>query len=161
MAKALGGGLPLGAVTGRADAMDSVHVGGLGGTFGGNPLACAAALAVLDTIDREGLLPRAERIGEIVQDRLREMADRIPLIGDVRGRGAMAAVELVLDRETKEPAKAEATLVIEECYREGVVVLKAGTFDNVVRLLPPLTISEDLLTEGLGVLEKALAAAQP
>ena len=161
MAKALGGGLPLGAVTGRADAMDSVHVGGLGGTFGGNPLACAAALAVLDTIDREGLLPRAERIGEIVQDRLREMADRIPLIGDARGRGAMAAVELVLDRETKEPAKAEATRVIEECYREGVVVLKAGTFDNVVRLLPPLTISEDLLAEGLGVLEKALAAAQP
>ena len=157
-AKALGGGLPLGAVTGRADAMDSVHVGGLGGTFGGSPLACAAALAVIETIERGGLLRRAEGIGQIIQERLREMADRIPLIGDVRGRGAMAAIELVIDRKTKEPAKTEATRVIEECYRQGVVVLKAGTFDNVVRLLPPLTINDDLLADGLSVLEKAVGA---
>jgi 4-aminobutyrate aminotransferase / (S)-3-amino-2-methylpropionate transaminase / 5-aminovalerate transaminase len=158
-AKALGGGLPIGAVTGRADAMEAVHVGGLGGTFGGNPVACRAALAVLDTIERERLLDRAQRIGRLMLGRLREMADRHDAVGDVRGRGAMAAVELVTDRETKEPAKGVAGRVIEECYREGVIVLKAGTYDNVVRLLPPLTIGEALLDEGLSVVDKAVAAA--
>jgi 4-aminobutyrate aminotransferase/(S)-3-amino-2-methylpropionate transaminase len=159
-AKALGGGLPLGAVTGRADIMDSVHVGGLGGTFGGNPLACAAALAVIETIERDGLLARAEHIGEIMLGRLREMQERFELIGDVRGRGAMVAMELVEDRTSKAPAKQASSRVIEECYRQGVVVLKAGTYDNVVRLLPPLTIDDDLLMEGLDVLDKALATVE-
>jgi 4-aminobutyrate aminotransferase/(S)-3-amino-2-methylpropionate transaminase len=159
-AKSLAGGLPLGAVTGREDVMESVHVGGIGGTFGGNPLSCAAALAVLDTIDREGLLDRAERIGELMIGRLREMAQRFASIGDVRGRGAMVAMELVSDLSTKEPAKEIAAGLIQECYRQGVVVLKAGTYDNVIRLLPPLTIAEDLLSEGLDVLEKSLVTVE-
>jgi 4-aminobutyrate aminotransferase/(S)-3-amino-2-methylpropionate transaminase len=159
MAKALGGGLPLGAVTGRAEIMEGVHVGGLGGTFGGNPVACAASLAVLDQIEREELLERATAIGEAVLGRLRDMAERFELVGDVRGRGAMAAMELVRDRTTKEPAKGAAATIIDECCRQGVIVLKAGTYDNVVRLLPPLVIGDDLLHEGLDVLEKALAMA--
>jgi 4-aminobutyrate aminotransferase/(S)-3-amino-2-methylpropionate transaminase len=158
-AKALGGGLPVSAVTGPAEVMDGIHVGGLGGTFGGNPLACAAALAVMDQIEREGLLERAERIGGLMLERLVEMAGRHEAVGEVRGRGAMVALELVADRSTKEPAGAIAGRVIEECYRQGVIVLKAGTYDNVVRLLPPLTIDEGLLDEGLSVLDKALGAA--
>jgi 4-aminobutyrate aminotransferase/(S)-3-amino-2-methylpropionate transaminase len=158
-AKSLGGGLPISAVTARADIMDGVHVGGLGGTFGGNPLACRAALAVLDRIERDGLLQRAESIGRITFDRLREIEERHEVVGEVRGRGAMVAIELVTDRATKEPASEVATRVIKECYREGVIVLKAGTYDNVVRLLPPLTIEEGLMLEGLDVLDKALAAA--
>jgi 4-aminobutyrate aminotransferase / (S)-3-amino-2-methylpropionate transaminase / 5-aminovalerate transaminase len=159
-AKSLAGGLPLSGVTGRADVMETVHVGGLGGTFGGNPLACAAALAVLDAVERDGLLARAERIGEIMTSRFTDMAERYSLIGDVRGRGAMVAMELVEDRETKAPAKDATGRLVEECYTQGVVVLKAGTYDNVIRLLPPLTIGEDLLGEGLDVLEKALATAE-
>ena len=157
-AKALGGGLPIAGVTGRADVMDAVHVGGLGGTFGGNPIACAAALAVIDTIEREGVLDRARRLGETLMGALRDLADRFELIGDVRGLGPMVAVELVADRATKEPAKQAASSVIEECYAEGMIALKAGTYDNVVRLLPPLTIEDHLVDEGLGILEKALAA---
>jgi 4-aminobutyrate aminotransferase/(S)-3-amino-2-methylpropionate transaminase len=160
MAKSLGGGLPLSAVTGRADVMERVHVGGIGGTFGGNPLSCAAALAVLDTVERDGLLARAERIGKLMTSRLEEMAQRSSLIGDVRGRGAMVAMELVEDRKTKAPAKSATGKLIEDCYKQGVVILKAGTYDNVVRLLPPLTIAEDLLNEGLDVVEKALAAVE-
>jgi len=160
MAKSLAGGLPLSAVTGRAEVMESVHVGGIGGTFGGNPLACAAALAVLKTLERGGLLGRAERMGDVMMSRLGEMAERYRLIGDVRGRGAMVAMELVEDRETKAPANGATGRLIEECYKQGVVILKAGTYDNVIRLLPPLTISEDLLGEGLDVLEKAMATAE-
>jgi 4-aminobutyrate aminotransferase / (S)-3-amino-2-methylpropionate transaminase / 5-aminovalerate transaminase len=160
MAKSLAGGLPLGAVTGRADVMESVHVGGLGGTYGGNPLACAAALAVIDSLERDDLPARAVRIGETMLSRLRDMAERFPAIGDVRGRGAMVAMELVEDRDSKEPAKAMTSRLIEECYRQGVIVLKAGTFDNVIRLLPPLTIDQSLLREGLDVLEKAMAAVE-
>ncbi|MGQ0669259.1 MAG: 4-aminobutyrate--2-oxoglutarate transaminase [Actinomycetota bacterium] len=159
-AKSLAGGLPLSAVTGRAEVMEDVHVGGLGGTYGGNPLACAAALVVLDQIEGEGLLERATRIGDILMSRLREMQERHEVIGDVRGRGAMVAMELVADRETKEPLdKAVGSRIIEECYRSGVIVLKAGTYDNVIRPLPPLTIDEGLLDEGLLLLDKALATA--
>jgi 4-aminobutyrate aminotransferase/(S)-3-amino-2-methylpropionate transaminase len=160
LAKSLGGGLPLGAVIGRAEVMESVHVGGIGGTFGGNPLACVAALAVLESVQRDGLLARADRIGDIVTSRLGEMAERFALIGDVRGRGAMVAFELVADRETRAPAKQAAGRLIQECYQQGVIVLKAGTHDNVIRLLPPLTIDEGLLGEGLDVIEKALVAVE-
>jgi 4-aminobutyrate aminotransferase / (S)-3-amino-2-methylpropionate transaminase / 5-aminovalerate transaminase len=159
-AKSLAGGLPLGGVTGRADVMESVHVGGIGGTFGGNPLSCAAALAVLDSIEREGLVDRATRIGELMRSRLAEMARRFTVIGEVRGRGAMVAIELVDDRDTKDPAPKATSRLVEECYRQGVIVLKAGTYDNVVRFLPPLTIDEGLLSEALDVLEKALTTVE-
>jgi 4-aminobutyrate aminotransferase/(S)-3-amino-2-methylpropionate transaminase len=159
-AKSLAGGLPLAAVTGRAEILDVVHVGGLGGTYGGNPLATSAALAVLDTIERDGLVERAARIGELMTERLLDMSTHSSLIGDLRGRGAMVAIELVDDRSTKHPAKEAASRVIEECYTQGVIVLKAGTFDNVIRFLPPLTIEESLLLEGFDVVEKALATAE-
>jgi 4-aminobutyrate aminotransferase/(S)-3-amino-2-methylpropionate transaminase len=159
MAKAIGGGLPLGAVTARAELMDAVHVGGLGGTFGGNPLACAAALAVIDTIEGEDLVARSALLGERLLPALRELQDRVDLIGDVRGLGAMVAMELVSDRNTKEPAKAAASRVIEECYRRGLIVLKAGTYDNVVRLLPPLSIEDQLVEQGLALLAEAVTAA--
>ena len=159
-AKSLAGGLPLAAVTGRAELMDAVHAGGLGGTYGGNPLSCAAGLAVLDTIEREGLLERANRIGELMISRLRDLQGRFRSIGDVRGRGAMVAMELVEDRRTKSPAKDLASRLTEACYKQGVIILKAGTFDNVIRFLPPLTIDEELLSEAFDVLEKALASAE-
>jgi hypothetical protein len=156
-AKSLGGGLPISAITGRAEIMDAVHVGGLGGTYGGNPVAAAAALAVLDQIEREDLLERSRTLGEKVMGRLREMQDRHSVIGDVRGRGMMNAIELVADRETKEPIDGPTgTAIVRRCLEEGVVILKAGTYDNVIRLLPPLTIDEGLLDEGLSILEDAI-----
>jgi 4-aminobutyrate aminotransferase/(S)-3-amino-2-methylpropionate transaminase len=158
-AKALGGGLPIGGMTARAELMDAVHVGGLGGTFGGNPLACAAALEVIEIIERDGLLDRATWMGSQLMEGLRGFLDRHELVGDIRGVGPMVAMELVADRATKEPAPKAATRVIEECYRQGLIVMKAGTYDNVIRLLPPLTIEDHLLEEGMGILEKALASA--
>ena len=158
-AKALGGGLPIGGVTGPAAVMDAVHVGGLGGTFGGNPIACAAALAALDQIEREGLLARADAIGATMRERLESLRERFEVIGEVRGLGAMIAMELVEDRGTRAPAREAAARLLADCHREGLVLLKAGTYDNVIRLLPPLTISEPLLEEGLGIIDKALAAA--
>ena len=159
-AKSLGGGLPISAVSGRADLMDAVHAGGLGGTYGGNPVAAAAALAVLDIIERDDLLGRSRAIGTQILGRLQEMQRRHDIIGDVRGRGAMCAVELVADRETKEPLDAATgNAVVQECLRAGVIVLKAGTYDNVIRLLPPLTIDDALLAEGLDALDAALGSA--
>ena len=159
-AKSLGGGMPISAVTGRAELMDAVHVGGLGGTYGGNPVAAAAALAVLDKIEREGLLERSRRLGERIMARLRDMRSRHQLIGDVRGRGMMTAVELVADRRTKEPIDGPTgARIVQHCLENGVVILKAGTYDNVIRLLPPLTIDEGLLDEGLDVLDEAIGAA--
>jgi 4-aminobutyrate aminotransferase/(S)-3-amino-2-methylpropionate transaminase len=159
VAKSIGGGLPISAVTGRADLMDSVHVGGLGGTYGGNPVAAAAALAVLDTIERDGLLERSRAVGETMLRRLAEM-DRHEVVGDVRGRGAMCAIELVGDRRTKEPlSPAAGNAIVAECLRRGVVVLKAGTYDNVIRLLPPLTIDEDLLRDALDILDESIETA--
>ena len=159
-AKSLGGGLPISAVTGRAELMDAVHVGGLGGTYGGNPVAAAASLAVLAQIEREGLLERSRTLGEKLLGRLREMQERHALIGDVRGRGMMAAIELVTDRATKQPIDGPTgSDIVKRCLENGVVILKAGTYDNVIRLLPPLTIDEGLLDEGLGVLDEAIAKA--
>ncbi|MFM8944699.1 MAG: 4-aminobutyrate--2-oxoglutarate transaminase [Actinomycetota bacterium] len=157
-AKSLAAGLPLSAVTGRAEVIDAVHPGGLGGTYSGNPVAAAAALAVLDLIERDGLLERSRRLGAHMLERLEAMRTRHAIVGDVRGRGMMTAIELVEDRATKEPlASATGSAIAAECLRQGVVILKAGTYDNVIRLLPPLMIDEGLLDEGLDVLDAALA----
>jgi 4-aminobutyrate aminotransferase/(S)-3-amino-2-methylpropionate transaminase len=157
-AKSLGGGLPIAAVTGRADLMDKVHPGGLGGTFGGNPLACAAALAAIDTMEQDGLLERARRIGAVMLERLRSIAASNPVVGDARGRGAMVAVELV-GPDGITPDKTATARVAAACHAQGVLVLSAGTYGNVLRLLPPLVIPDDLLDEGLGIIEAALAQA--
>jgi 4-aminobutyrate aminotransferase/(S)-3-amino-2-methylpropionate transaminase len=157
-AKGIAGGLPLAAVTGRADIMDKVHPGGLGGTYGGNPLACEAALAVLEEIEDGKLVERARRIGEIMLPRLRELAARHPAIGDVRGRGAMIAVELVRPG-TKEPDPGLTSEVARRCHEAGLLVLTAGTYGNVLRFLPPLVIGEDLLNEGLDILAQSFETA--
>lgn len=155
-AKGIAGGLPLAAVTGRADIMDKVHGGGLGGTYGGNPLACEAALAVLEEIEDGKLTQRARRIGEIMLPRLRALAGRHPAIGDVRGRGAMIAIELVRPG-TKDPDPELTVRVARRCHERGLLVLTTGTYGNVLRFLPPLVIPEELLSEGLDVLEEAFA----
>ncbi|MEV0663473.1 4-aminobutyrate--2-oxoglutarate transaminase [Spirillospora sp. NPDC050365] len=155
-AKGIAGGLPLAAVTGRADIMDKVHGGGLGGTYGGNPLACEAALAVLEEIEEGKLTERARRIGEIMLPRLRALAARHPAIGDVRGRGAMIAIELVREG-TKEPDPELTARIARRCHENGLLVLTTGTYGNVMRFLPPLVISEELLAEGLDVLDAAFA----
>ncbi len=156
-AKGIAGGLPLAGVTGRAEIMDAAHVGGLGGTYGGNPVACAAALGAIATIEEENLVGAANRIGEVMLPALRELADRYPCIGDVRGRGAMIAVEIV-EPGTKTPDPATTSAVAAACHAEGVLVLTAGTYGNVLRFLPPLVMPEHLLVEALGVLDKAFAA---
>jgi 4-aminobutyrate aminotransferase / (S)-3-amino-2-methylpropionate transaminase / 5-aminovalerate transaminase len=155
-AKGIAGGLPLAAVTGRAEIMDAVHPGGLGGTYGGNPVACAAALGAIETMSKEDLPGAARRIGEIMLPRLRTLAQQYPLIGDIRGRGAMIAIELVRPG-TIEPDAAAATKVAKACHAAGLIVLTCGTYGNVLRFLPPLVISEELLTEGLSILEDAFA----
>jgi 4-aminobutyrate aminotransferase/(S)-3-amino-2-methylpropionate transaminase len=158
-AKSLGGGLPISGITGRAELMDAVHAGGLGGTYGGNPVAAAAALAVLDLIEREGLLARSRVLGERIMARFRDMQRKYDLVGDVRGRGAMCAIELVTDRDTKAPADAATSAIAKRCLENGLIVLSAGTYSNVLRLLPPLTIEDGLLDEGLGIVDEAIAAA--
>lgn len=155
-AKSLGGGLPLASVTGRAEIMDAPGVGGLGGTFGGNPLACAAALAVLDTFEQEQLVARAEHLGQRFVARARSWQRRWPIIGDVRGLGAMQAVELVRSPESREPAEEETKQIVRHCYKHGLIVLSAGTYGNVIRLLVPLIVTEDHFEEGLDILEAAL-----
>jgi len=157
-AKALGGGLPLAAVTGRAELMDAVEPGGLGGTYAGNPVACAAALGAIETIESEGLVARAEAIGKQALARLDDLAADVPEIGDVRGRGAMFAIELV-GPDGHEPAPALAKDVAARCHADGVLVLVCGTFGNVLRFLPPLVIDDDLLDDALGVVEAAVRAA--
>ena len=158
-AKSVGAGMPISAATGRAEIMDAVHPGGLGGTYGGNPVAAAASLAVIDMIERDDLLARSRRIGETIMGRLEALAARHAAVGDVRGRGAMCAVELVSDRDSKEPLGAdEMNAIARRCLEQGVLVLTAGTFGNVVRLLPPITIDEALLDDGLGVIDEAIGA---
>ncbi len=157
-AKSLGGGLPLGGVTGRADVMEAVHQGGLGGTFGGNPIACAAALAVFDIIESEGLLDRARHIGDVALPMLEKLVSTDGPVGHVRGRGAMIALELV-EADGRRPDAAATQRVAGLCHEQGLLILTAGTYGNVLRLLPPLVISDALLEEGLGILETALAKA--
>jgi 4-aminobutyrate aminotransferase / (S)-3-amino-2-methylpropionate transaminase / 5-aminovalerate transaminase len=157
--KSLGGGLPLAAVTGRAEVMDAPEAGGLGGTFGGNPVACAAALAVLDEVERPEFRARSEELGERIRTRLDEVASRVEQVGEVRGLGPMLAIELVADRETKEPA-AELTRRTTEAARErGLILLSCGLHGNVIRILVPLVISDEDLEEGLSRLEAAFGDA--
>jgi 4-aminobutyrate aminotransferase/(S)-3-amino-2-methylpropionate transaminase len=157
-AKGMAGGLPLAAVTGRAEIMDAVHPGGLGGTYGGNPVACAAALGAIETMRAEDLAGAARGIEAVMRPRLEALAAKYPQIGDVRGRGAMLALELVVPG-TVEPDAGLAGRIAAACHREGVIVLTAGSFGNVLRFLPPLVIGHDLLDEALGVLEAAVADA--
>src|SRR5437588_3530683 len=148
-AKSLGGGLPLAAVTGRAVIMDAPGPGGLGGTFAGNPLSCAAALAVLDIFERENLLERANELGNRFQKRVREWQERWSMIGDVRGLGAMQAIELVQSPEKREPAADEANQIVQYCYEHGLIVLSAGSYSNVIRVLVPLVATDAQMDEGL------------
>ncbi|MDA2920003.1 4-aminobutyrate--2-oxoglutarate transaminase [Desulfobacterota bacterium AH_259_B03_O07] len=156
MGKSIAAGLPLGAVTGRAEILESPEVGSLGGTFGGNPLSCIASLNVIEIMREKGFMEHARKVGDIINDRLRDMQNKYNVIGEARGLGAMAAIELVKDRDTKEPAKEATSNVIKLCYENGLVIMKAGVYDNVVRLLVPLIITEDLLLGGLDILENAV-----
>jgi 4-aminobutyrate aminotransferase/(S)-3-amino-2-methylpropionate transaminase len=156
-AKGIAGGLPLAGVTGRAEIMDSVHVAGLGGTYGGNPIACAAALGVFETMEAEKLVERAKHVGKILGDALRQMQSKYSVIGEVRGRGAMQAIELVKPG-TKDPNPDAMNAIVKYCQSKGVLVLTAGTYGNVVRFLPPLVITDELLKDALDVLEEALAS---
>ena len=156
-AKGIAGGLPLAGITGRADIMDSVHAAGLGGTFGGNPIACAAALGALETMEAENLVARAQHIGTILGDSLRALQKKYPIIGEVRGRGAMQAIELV-DAGTKNPNTAAMSAVVKYCQSKGVLVLTAGTYSNVIRFLPPLVITDELLLDAMSVLNEGFAS---
>jgi 4-aminobutyrate aminotransferase/(S)-3-amino-2-methylpropionate transaminase len=158
VAKALASGLPLSGVIGKAEIMDAPHEGAIGGTYVGNPVALAAASAVLDVIEAENLIDRAKALGETIGARMSAWQDRFEQIGDVRGRGAMLAIELVRDRESKEPAPELATRVIEEALQRGLLLLKAGIYSNCLRVLAPLVIGDDELAEALDVWEEALAA---
>jgi 4-aminobutyrate aminotransferase/4-aminobutyrate aminotransferase/(S)-3-amino-2-methylpropionate transaminase len=151
--KTLGGGLPLAAVTGRAELMDAVHVGGLGGTFGGNPVACAAALAVLDELAKPDVAQRADHMGSLLRARLEEIAARQPLVGEVRGLGPMLALEL------REPTPDAAKATTAAAFEKGLLLLSCGLDGNVIRLLPPLTAADEELERGLSLLEEALGSA--
>ena len=168
-AKSLGGGLPLAAITGRAEIMDAPGPGGLGGTFAGNPLSCAAALAVLDIFEREDLLARANELGEHFQKRARQWQKQWPIIGDIRGLGGMQAIELVRSPDKREPASDETKQITKYCYEHGLITITAGSYSNVIRVLVPLIATDAQIDEGLDVLESALhlvceqkgAVAQP
>jgi 4-aminobutyrate aminotransferase / (S)-3-amino-2-methylpropionate transaminase / 5-aminovalerate transaminase len=156
-AKSLAAGMPLAAVTGRAEVMDAAGVGGLGGTYSGNPLACAAALAAIETIEQEKLAERASKIGQLFDERSKEWAKRWPLIGEVRGLGAMRAIELVLSADKKEPAKEETEQILRYCHAHGLILISAGSYGNVLRLLVPLVITDQQLNEGLDIVQAAIA----
>ena len=154
--KSLAGGLPLSAVTGRGEIMDAPHVGGLGGTFSGNPLACRAAMEVIAMIQDNALTSRAVEIGRRTVDRLKGFQEEFPIIGDIRWLGAMIGLELVRDRRTKEPATKETRQVIKSCYERGLIITRSGAFSNVIRTLMPLVITDEEIDEGLSILEKVL-----
>ncbi len=156
-AKGIAGGLPLSGVTGRAELMDAVHGGGLGGTYGGNPVACAAALGAIETMQAEDLCGAARRIESVMLPRLTELKEKFSSIGDVRGRGAMLAVELVSDPVAKTPDARLTAALAAACHQQGLITLTAGTYGNVLRFLPPLSIGEELLTEGLDIVGEAFA----
>ena len=157
IAKGIAGGMPISAVTGRAEIMDASHPGGLGGTFGGNPVAAAAAVSVLKEIEAGGVIERAQEVGKLLGDRLNSLKAKYPVIGDVRGHGAMMALEFV-EPGTLNPNKEAVDKLVKHCHSNGVLILNAGTYYNVIRFLPPLAISDALLNEALDVLEAGLAA---
>ncbi|MGI5838440.1 MAG: 4-aminobutyrate--2-oxoglutarate transaminase [bacterium] len=158
MAKSIAAGMPLSAVAGKAEIMDTPIAGGLGGTYSGNPVACAAGIAVLDILAKEDLLHRAAVLGQYARERFRAMQAKYPLIGDVRGLGAMMAIELVQDRTAKVPATEATKQVMQYCYEQGVILVKAGMHDNIVRLLVPLVITDAQMAAGMDVIEAALAS---
>jgi 4-aminobutyrate aminotransferase / (S)-3-amino-2-methylpropionate transaminase / 5-aminovalerate transaminase len=157
--KSIGGGLPLGGVTGSAEVMDAVHPGGLGGTFGGNPVSCAAAIAVLDTVASDDFQRSAEELGRRIRARLEDIAGRVEAVGEVRGLGPMLALELVEDRKTKAPSAARASAAVAEARERGLVLLSCGLYSNVIRILVPLVIADEDLERGLEILEESLTAA--
>ncbi len=159
LAKSFAGGMPLSAVIGREEMMNKPHVGGLGGTYGGNPICCRAALAVLEVITEDGLLQRSAELGEILSKRFAALQEKVELIGEVRGKGPMLGLELVKDRESKEPATDQAKKVVQLCYEKGLVVLACGNFGNVIRTLMPLVITNEQLDKGLSILEESLVEA--
>jgi 4-aminobutyrate aminotransferase/(S)-3-amino-2-methylpropionate transaminase len=159
LAKSLGGGLPISAITGRADVMDAAQVGGLGGTYVGNPVSCAAALAAIDFIESQRLPERAAAIGRTVEGRFGRFLERFPFVGDARGLGAMRAIELVRDRASGEPDKDRTDRVLRMAWENGLILVGAGTYGNVIRTLMPLVIADGELAEGLDVLEHALQQA--
>ena len=158
-AKGIAGGLPLAGVTGRAEVMDAVHAGGLGGTYGGNPVACAAALGAIETMREENLPSRARELEALFLPRLRRLAEQYPQIGDIRGRGAMLAIELVAGAGDKTPNAALAGRVNAACHAQGLVTLTAGSYGNVFRFLPTLSIGDELVREGFDILDQAFAGA--
>lgn len=155
-AKSLAGGMPLSAVTGRQELMDAPHIGGLGGTYSGNPVSCQAALAVLDILFEDKLLERSTQLGNILGERFSALQKSHEIVGDVRGKGPMLAIELVKDRESKEPATDEAKKLLQLCYEKGLVVLSCGNFGNVIRTLMPFVITDEQLDKGLSILEESL-----
>jgi 4-aminobutyrate aminotransferase/(S)-3-amino-2-methylpropionate transaminase len=157
LAKSIADGLPLAAVIGRSELMDAIPPGGLGTTYGGNPVACAAALAVIEVLERESAGARAQALGARLLERFRAWQAMWELIGDVRGLGAMVAMELVTDRRTREPAAEATNVIVAEALREGLVLVKAGAGKNIVRFLGPLAITDDELAEGLQILERAFS----
>jgi len=157
MAKSLAGGMPLSAITGRSEIMSKPHVGGMGGTYAGNPLSCKAALAVLDVLYSDGLLQKGAELGDKVRGRLDQMQAKYEMIGEVRGKGAMLGLELVKDRESKEPAADEAKKLTQICFDKGLVILSCGKYGNVIRTLMPLVITDQQLERGLQILEEGLA----
>jgi 4-aminobutyrate aminotransferase/(S)-3-amino-2-methylpropionate transaminase len=156
-AKGIAGGLPLAAVTGRAEIMDAVHPGGLGGTYGGNPIACAAALASIETMRQLDLAAAARHIEAVARPRLDALAAKHPLVGEVRGRGAMLALELVVPGAKNEPDAAATAAVASAAHDSGLLLLTCGTYGNVIRILPPLVITDDELDRGLSLLEQAFS----
>ena len=157
-AKSLGGGMPIAAVTGRAEIMDAPGPGSLGGTYCGHPLSCAAALAAIETIEKEGLLARSLAIGEQFEKRARSWQSKWDLVGDVRGLGGMCAIELVRNATTREPADTETKQIARYCYEHGLITITAGTFNNVIRILVPLVVTDQQFDEGVAVIEAALAS---
>jgi 4-aminobutyrate aminotransferase/(S)-3-amino-2-methylpropionate transaminase len=152
--------MPIAAVTGRAEIMDAAHLGGIGGTYGGSPLACVAAIEAVNTIRTPEFLAHAQHLGDVMREVMSGWRARYPIVGDVRGLGPMMLVEFVRDRDSKQPATPDETLqIVRQIVAEGVVAMRAGLYSNCIRLLPPLVIPEDMLREGLAVVGHAIEVA--
>ena len=158
IAKSMGAGMPISGVVGRADIMDAPPPGFLGGTYSGNPVACAAALAVLDLFEKEDLATRSQQIGQVVTERFLKLQEQFPIIGDVRGLGGMVAMELVKDRTSREPDSHAASDILAAAHQRGLALIKAGMYDNVIRILVPLCVTDEQLKQGLDILEDSFTA---